>query len=86
VPIGPWAPLLLLGESRPPSAAPTSLIEQWRWAVSYVAKILKGADPSELPIAQPTAVELLINKKAAKAIGLTIPPSLFVRADQVIDP
>ena len=63
----------------------TDQADTWRRAASYVDRILRGAKPAELPVQFPAKFEMAVNRKAIKALGLAIPPSIMLRADEVIE-
>jgi putative ABC transport system substrate-binding protein len=60
-------------------------VDTWRRAASYVDRILRGEKPGDLPVQFPTKFEMVVNRKAATALGLAIPPSIMLRADEVIE-
>ena len=75
--------MTLVGDEKRPPSGP-SITDEFRSAATFVDKILRGANPGDLPVEQPTKLELVVNLKTAQALGIAIPQSLLLRADEVI--
>jgi ABC transporter substrate binding protein len=80
-----WATAEKRPEPRPPLSYGPDPVDEFRRAASYVDRILRGAKPADLPVQLPVKFEMAVNLKAAKALGLTVPQSILVRADEVIE-
>ena len=61
------------------------MVDNWRRAASYVNRILRGQKPGDLPVQFPTKFEMVVNRKTATALGLAVPPSILLRADEIIE-